>query len=60
MTNDAQSAEDAQLVLGDGRRLGYAQYGQPEGEPIMYFHGIRARARKHASPTKQRRQQDSG
>jgi pimeloyl-ACP methyl ester carboxylesterase len=39
MTDDAQSAEDAQLVLGDGRRLGYAQYGQPDGEPIMYFHG---------------------
>jgi len=39
MTNDAHGAEDAQLVLPDGRRLGCAQYGQPDGEPIVYFHG---------------------
>ncbi len=23
----------------DGRQLGYAQYGQPDGAPIVYFHG---------------------
>jgi len=33
------AAEDGTLLLGDGRRLGYAQYGQPDGEPIFYFHG---------------------
>jgi len=27
------------LALSDGRRLGYAQYGRPDGEPVMYFHG---------------------
>ena len=27
------------LLLGDGRRLGYAWYGQPDGEPVFYFHG---------------------
>jgi pimeloyl-ACP methyl ester carboxylesterase len=32
-------AEDGVLLLGDGRRLGYAQYGLPGGEPIFYFHG---------------------
>ena len=32
-------AEDGVLLLADGRRLGYAQYGQPDGEPIFYFHG---------------------
>jgi pimeloyl-ACP methyl ester carboxylesterase len=32
-------AEDGVLMLSDGRRLGYAQYGQPGGEPIVYFHG---------------------
>jgi pimeloyl-ACP methyl ester carboxylesterase len=32
-------AEDGVLQLADGRRLGYAQYGQPGGEPIFYFHG---------------------
>jgi pimeloyl-ACP methyl ester carboxylesterase len=31
--------ENGTLSLGDGRRLGYAQYGKPDGEPIFYFHG---------------------
>lgn len=26
-------------MLGDRRRLGYAQYGKPDGEPLFYFHG---------------------
>jgi pimeloyl-ACP methyl ester carboxylesterase len=32
-------AGDETLLLGDGRRLGYAQYGRPDGEPLFYFHG---------------------
>jgi pimeloyl-ACP methyl ester carboxylesterase len=39
MTSDAQPGEDGVLTLRDGRRLGYAHYGEPDGEPIMYFHG---------------------
>ncbi len=35
----SEPGEDGVLVLGDGRRLGYAQYGRPDGEPIFYFHG---------------------
>ena len=31
--------EDGALVLGDGRTLGHAQYGRPDGEPLLYFHG---------------------
>jgi pimeloyl-ACP methyl ester carboxylesterase len=31
--------EGGTLLLGDGRRLGYAQYGRPDGEPFFYFHG---------------------
>lgn len=27
------------LTLRDGRRLGYAEYGAPGGEPGLYFHG---------------------
>jgi pimeloyl-ACP methyl ester carboxylesterase len=27
------------LVLGDGRKLGYAEYGPPLGRPVFYFHG---------------------
>jgi pimeloyl-ACP methyl ester carboxylesterase len=33
------AVEDGTLLLGDGRRLGYAQYGRPDGEPFFYFHG---------------------
>jgi len=32
-------AEDATLRLGDGRRLGYAEYGKRDGEAFFYFHG---------------------
>jgi pimeloyl-ACP methyl ester carboxylesterase len=27
------------IVLPDGRRLGYAEYGDPDGVPVMSFHG---------------------
>ncbi len=27
------------LSLRDGRRLGYGEYGKPDGEPGFYFHG---------------------
>ena len=27
------------ILLGDGRRLGFAEYGDPRGTPILYFHG---------------------
>jgi pimeloyl-ACP methyl ester carboxylesterase len=33
------AVEDGTLLLGDGRKLGYAQYGRPGGEPLFYFHG---------------------
>src|SRR5258708_5368921 len=33
------AVEDGTLLLGDGRRLGYAQYGRADGEPLLYFHG---------------------
>lgn len=32
---------DAQtMTLPDGRTLGYAEYGDPKGKPIFYFHGF--------------------
>jgi pimeloyl-ACP methyl ester carboxylesterase len=31
--------ENGTLRLGDGRQLGYADYGQPDGEALFYFHG---------------------
>ncbi len=32
--------DDNIIVLPDGRRLGYAVYGDPKGKPILFFHGI--------------------
>lgn len=37
MVNLVSEAEVARL--GDGRSLGYAIYGQPEGRPVLYFTG---------------------
>jgi pimeloyl-ACP methyl ester carboxylesterase len=31
---------DQQFELKDGRRLGYAEYGAPEGVPVLYMHGF--------------------
>ncbi len=31
---------DAVLRLADGRQLGYAEYGRPDGIPVFYFHGF--------------------
>lgn len=28
-----------QIILKDGRTLGYAEYGTPNGKPVFYFHG---------------------
>lgn len=28
------------LTLADGRQLAYAEYGEPSGSPLFYFHGI--------------------
>lgn len=31
--------EEYILILKDGRKLGYAEYGDPQGKPLMFFHG---------------------
>lgn len=30
---------DRAILLHDGRLLGYAEYGDPSGQPVFYFHG---------------------
>ena len=30
---------DSSLVLDNGRRLGFSEYGDPHGEPVLYLHG---------------------
>lgn len=37
----SKDSKDAlSVMLNDGRQLGYAEYGVPEGQPIFYFHGL--------------------
>lgn len=37
MNDDVRAAKT--LTLSDGRRLGYAEYGDPAGLPVLMFHG---------------------
>jgi pimeloyl-ACP methyl ester carboxylesterase len=37
MSNEGKSQ---QLRLKDGRKMGYAEYGDPDGIPAFYFHGF--------------------
>ena len=36
----AYSKPDNVLRLKDGRLLGYAEYGDPDGRPVFFFHGM--------------------
>jgi pimeloyl-ACP methyl ester carboxylesterase len=38
LMDDAKASQ--QIKLQDGRMLGYADYGSPEGVPVFYFHGF--------------------
>jgi pimeloyl-ACP methyl ester carboxylesterase len=33
------SLPEGEIRLRDGRRLAYAEYGDPQGKPILFFHG---------------------
>ena len=33
------SAKDDSMILPDGRTLAYAEYGIPDGKPLLFFHG---------------------
>lgn len=39
MGGDQQPTVDAIIVLQDGRQLGFAEWGDPDGAPVMLFHG---------------------
>jgi pimeloyl-ACP methyl ester carboxylesterase len=30
---------ESHIILPDGRRLAYAEFGRPDGRPVFYFHG---------------------
>jgi pimeloyl-ACP methyl ester carboxylesterase len=38
--NMATDRTNKTIKLKDGRMLGYAEYGNPEGKPVFYFHGF--------------------
>jgi pimeloyl-ACP methyl ester carboxylesterase len=40
MSNKSIIRESKVIKLTDGRRLGYAEYGDPAGEPLLYCHGF--------------------
>src|SRR5436309_3076234 len=35
-------ARDSAIQLPDGRALAYAEWGDPDGRPVFYFHGMPA------------------
>lgn len=39
MRETEMPADAETITLGDGRTLGYAEYGDPEGKPLFHFHG---------------------
>lgn len=43
------AAGEREVRLPDGRRLAYAEYGDPNGTPVLYFHGF-PNSRLNAAP----------
>jgi pimeloyl-ACP methyl ester carboxylesterase len=39
LENTVSSLPGGELRLRDGRRLAYAEYGDPQGKPVFFFHG---------------------
>ena len=40
--------EEQSILLPDGRRLGYAEYGASDGHPVLFFHGAPGSRHIHA------------
>jgi pimeloyl-ACP methyl ester carboxylesterase len=40
VSDTAAVAPDQVLDLPDGRSLAWCEYGRPDGNPVLYFHGI--------------------
>jgi pimeloyl-ACP methyl ester carboxylesterase len=36
---EAASRVDDVIALSDGRSLAYAEFGDPDGRPVLFFHG---------------------
>jgi pimeloyl-ACP methyl ester carboxylesterase len=37
---NTRNISDNVISLRDGRKLGYAEYGDPSGKPVFFFHGL--------------------
>jgi pimeloyl-ACP methyl ester carboxylesterase len=48
MSQQKSMRDDSSIQLPDGRRLGYAEYGEPEGPTVMYFHAAPGSSHIHA------------
>lgn len=46
--NRLKSAREDDFFLPDGRRLRYAEYGAPDGSPVLFFHGAPGSCHIHA------------
>lgn len=44
------SEQNRTLILRDGRKLGFAEYGVPAGQPVFHFHGSGGSRLEHPSP----------
>ncbi len=40
MKKNKIASDSLTMTLTDGRQLGFAEYGIPTGQPILYFHGL--------------------
>jgi len=49
MVADPIARSEGTVILTDGRRIGYAEYGDPDGDAILWFHGTPG-ARHQISP----------
>lgn len=48
MNRHKPAREDQSILLPDRRRLGYAEYGAPDGSPVLFFHGAPGSRHIHA------------
>jgi len=46
----ANADSDGIIHLSDGPKLSYAEYGDPAGTPIFYFHGFPSCPLRHGWP----------
>ena len=45
-----KSEQNRTMILEDGRKLGFAEYGVPGGRPVFHFHGSAGSRLEHPSP----------